>query len=129
MQYKLTLLKDTFAVHRFSPSAEIPDKALGSDCFAVVRTRDELSLLLPESVEVQSEAVERGWACFKVAGPLDFSLVGVLADISGVLARASISIFAISTYETDYVLVKREQARAAFDALLSAGFMVEREDR
>jgi hypothetical protein len=77
---------------------------------------------LPESVEIGSNRSEPGWACFKVEGPLEFNLTGILAGIASVLADAKIPIFALSTFDTDYILVKRKQVGAAKEALLSAGY-------
>jgi len=124
MKLSLTLLKDTFTIHRLSPNAEIPAGALNNSVFAVTRTGNELSLVLPDSVEIESDKPDSAWACFKVEGPLEFNLVGVLAGISSALAEAGVPIFALSTFDTDYVLVKREQVRTARDALTSAGYLV-----
>ena len=118
----LTLLEQSFTIHRLYPQADIPTAALGSPFFAITRTSDELSMVLPESVEIESDKSDVGWACFKVEGPLEFELVGVLAGISSVLAEAGVSIFAVSTFDTDYILVKREQVEAAKEALLSARY-------
>ena len=124
MALSLTLLDETFTLHRLQPDAEIPAGVLNNSFFSVARTQEELSLVLPESVFIESELSEPGWACFKVNGPLEFNLVGVLARISSVLAEARIPIFAMSTYDTDYILVKREQVEAAKEALVSAGYGV-----
>lgn len=121
----LTLLDQTFTIHRLEPDAEIPGAAWRSPFFAIARTADELSMVLPDSVEIGSDTSENGWACFKVGGPLEFGLVGVLAGISSALARARVAIFALSTFDTDYVLVKREQVEAAKEALVAAGYNIE----
>jgi uncharacterized protein len=118
------LLAETFTLHRLNPEAEVPHLALRSHFFAITCTDDELSLVLPESVEIESDSSNTGWACFKVEGPLEFSLVGILAGITGALAEAGLPIFALSTFDTDYILVRREQVQAARDALMSAGFRV-----
>ena len=120
----LTLLEQTFTLHRLEPDAEIPAPALHSSFFAITRTDGETSLVLPDSVEIESEKSDTGWACFKVEGPLEFSLVGILAGIASVLAEAQVSIFALSTFDTDYILVKREQIQAAKEALRAAGYNV-----
>jgi hypothetical protein len=125
MKLSLTLLEQTFTVHRLSPDAKIPPTALRTPFFSITRTDDELSLVLPASVEIESDRSEAGWACFKVEGPLEFGMVGVLAGIAGALARAGVSIFTLSTFDTDYILVKREQAPVALEALLSAGYQVQ----
>jgi hypothetical protein len=120
----LTLLEQTFTLHRLEPDAEIPFPALRSSFFAIVHTDDETSLVLPESIEIESDKSDVGWACFKVEGPLEFSLVGILAGIASLLAEAKIPIFALSTFDTDYILVKREQVQAAKEALRAAGYSV-----
>jgi len=125
MTLSLTLLEQTFAVHRLAADMEVPAAALSSPFFAITRTDDELSLVLPESVEIDSEKSEAGWACFKVEGPLEFGLVGVLAKISSVLAEAGVPIFAMSTFDTDYILVKRKQVQVAKEALSSADYQIQ----
>jgi len=120
----LTLLEQTFTLHRLEPDAEIPAPALQSPFLAITRTDDETSLVLPDSVDIESDKSDTGWACFKVEGPLEFSLVGILAGIASVLAEAQVSIFALSTFDTDYILVKREQVQAAKEALRAAAYNV-----
>jgi hypothetical protein len=71
---------------------------------------------------LDQERIETGWSCIQILGPLDFSLTGILADISSVLAKAEISIFAISTFDTDYILVKSEKLQAAKKALQQAEY-------
>ena len=124
MNLTLTLLEGTFVIHRLTSNAQIPTDALSSYFLAATRTDDELSLVLPDSVKIRSDKSDPGWACFKVEGPLEFELVGVLAGISSILAQAGVSIFALSTFDTDYILIKREQVRAAKEALSSAGYQV-----
>lgn len=124
MNLTLTLLAETFTIHRLAAHADIPLQVLDSPFFAVARTMDELSLVLPESVEITSDRFEAGWVCLKVEGPLDFSLVGILSGIAGALEEAGVSIFALSTFDTDYILVKREQAGTAREALVAAGHLI-----
>jgi len=124
MTLSLTLLEQTFTIHQLAPGADVPAAALNIPFAALTRTDDELSLVLPDSVEIKSDKSEAGWACFKVEGPLEFDLVGVLAGISSVLAEAGVPIFAVSTFDTDFILVKREQVQAARDVLMSAGYQV-----
>lgn len=124
MGLTLTLLPETFTLHRLDPGDEIPLEAFRSPFFAITRTDEELSLVLPSQVEIESDRSETGWVCFKVKGPLAFGLVGVLAGITKALAGAGVPIFALSTFDTDYILVKREQVRAAQEALASAGYPV-----
>jgi hypothetical protein len=120
----LTLLEGRFTLHRLEPDTVLPETILRNSFFAITRTDDELSIVLPESVEIESNRSEPGWACFKVEGPLEFNLTGILAEIASVLANAKIPIFALSTFDTDYILVKRKQAETAKEALLTAGYAV-----
>jgi hypothetical protein len=91
---------------------------------AIVRSADELSIVCEESKVPMDVKTERGWRVLKVLGPLDFSLVGILSDLANALAKAGVSIFAISTYDTDYVLVKQDQLDVALFALREAGHEV-----
>jgi len=94
----------------------------GAYVFAA-RTPEEWSLVCPtRAVPADAARREDGWAMFRVAGTMEFSLVGVLSRISGALAAAGVGLFAVSTYDTDYVLVKAENARRAEQALACAGF-------
>ena len=119
---KLKLLGDTFAIHRFSPSHGIPDAVYREAFFGVVKTDEELSIVSRESLELGSEQCRRGWSCIKVSGPMDLNAVGILANLSKVLAEARISIFVVSTYDTDYILIPAEKSPAAIAALKGAGF-------
>lgn len=123
----LTLLEETFTIHRLDPDSVLLPDVYHNSFLSVTRTQDELSLVLPEYVEITSDKVETGWACFKVAGPLDFGQVGILSALTGVLAKAGVPVFALSTFDTDYILVKREQVEAAVEALTSAGHPVTKE--
>jgi hypothetical protein len=92
--------------------------------FSATRTSDELSLILADSRAPQSAKCEHGWRAFKVQGPLDFSQVGIIAGLSAALADAGVSIFALSTYDTDYVMVKLADLDRAVAALRQAGYTV-----
>jgi hypothetical protein len=121
----LCLLEDQFAIVRLDPARATPAWAQGRSSFtAVVRTAAELSVVAPqEAVPAEVEAVGP-WRVLEVQGPLDFGLTGILADLAGILARIEISIFAVSTYDTDYVLVREEDVAAAIEALRAAGHAV-----
>ncbi len=98
------------------------DIDLTSDFFFVGRTDEELSLVCKtEDVPVRTTAREDGWRGFRICGTLDFSLVGILSKLSGALAESGIGIFAVSTYNTDYILVKAENFDRASDVLRSVG--------
>lgn len=122
MPLTLSLLDQTFTVHRFDPDAIVPANVLETPIFSITRTKDELSIVAPESMDIQSVQSEPGWGCFKVHGPLQFNLTGILAGLASVLSDVGISVFAVSTFDTDYIFVKQEQVKAAKEAFISAGY-------
>ena len=98
---------------------------LSDDIFFIGRTDDEISLVCrTESTPDDTVECEDGWRGFRIEETLDFSLVGILSKISGILADAGIGIFAVSTYNTDYILVKEENFEKALDALGANGYEV-----
>lgn len=121
----LELLPDCLAVCALPPDSPFPQWALAGGMLSLTRTHDELSIVCSEQLVPLDVKAERGWRALQVAGPLDFSLVGILSAIASPLAQSGISIFALSTYQTDYVLVKESSLRQAVDALVQAGFVVE----
>ena len=95
------------------------------DFFFVGKTDEELSLVCETSdVPIRTLAREDGWRAFRIEGVLDFSLIGILSKISGVLADSDIGIFAVSTYNTDYILVKSDNFNKAAEALTAAGYSI-----
>ena len=117
----LSLLADTFSICRLGPEAEIPSWALAGDFFSVTRTKEELSLVCPQEMVPEGTHCEGDFRSIKVEGPLDFALVGVLASLTEALAQEEISILAISTFDTDYLLVKEAQVDRAVQKLSQAG--------
>lgn len=124
---QLQLLSIRLAVCRLPADASIPDWATKGEFFAIVRTSDELSVVCTQSELLESVQREADWRCFKVQGPLDFSLTGVLASLAAPLADAKVSIFAISTFDTDYLLVKENVLEEAKRALTRAGHAISEE--
>lgn len=119
---KLKLLDENFSIHRFNESKKVPSEVFRSNFFNISKTDEELSIVCPSSLELDSEHCNNDWKCIKVIGPLDFNLTGVLAKLSRVLAEAQISIFALSTYDTDYILVQSVKATETTAALEAAGY-------
>lgn len=118
---KFSILKGPFTIHRLKPGAGIPKGVTSSPFYSISGSSEELSIVAPEKINIESEKSEPGWSALKVLGPLDFSETGILAGIASTLAAKNISIFAISTFDTDYLLVKHEQLKAAQAALAAAG--------
>jgi uncharacterized protein len=115
----LCVMSIQLAVARLDAGDAIPSWGTeGTEFFSVTRTRDELSIVCEESKVPAEVKAERGWRCLKVEGPLDFGLTGILSSLAQPLAEAKISIFAISTFDTDYILVKQENLPKAL-AILS----------
>ena len=98
---------------------------LSGEFYFIGKTDEELSLVIPTDV-VPVETIERddGWRAFRIQGVLDFSLIGILSKISGLLADAGIGIFAVSTFNTDYILVKKENFEKALGVLAVAGYQI-----
>lgn len=117
----LSLLAETFAICRLEPEVEIPAWALAGDFFSVTRTKEELSLVCLQKLVPQGIRCEKGFRCVKVGGPLDFSLPGILSSLTVPLAQAEISVLAISTFDTDYLLVREAHLERAVQRLLQAG--------
>ena len=117
----LSVLPDGMAVCRLAGDAALPSWALESPFCSITRTADELSVVVREAVVPGSVPCECGWRALEVAGQLDFSMTGVLASLAGPLAEAGISIFVLSTFKTDYVLVKEADLARAIDTLTNAG--------
>ena len=120
----LTLLDDALAVCRLAADAEVPTWAWSGEPASVTRTRDELSIVCRADAVPAGVQCESGWRCLKVQGPLDFGLTGILASLAVPLAAARIPVFAISTYDTDYLMVKAENLARTIEALRAAGHRV-----
>jgi hypothetical protein len=121
---RLELLPATFAIVRLAAADAVPAWAADGDLVSITRTADELSIVC-EAARVPADAVwQPGWQCLKVQGPLDFSMIGILASLAAPLATAGVSIFVISTFDTDYLLVRGEDLERAMVTLRKAGHQV-----
>ena len=125
---QLRLLGTRLAVCRLPVEAGYPDWARSEDLLALVRTARELSVVCAERFVPSAVKAEPGWRVLEIAGPLEFSLVGVLAGLANVLAAAAVAVFVISTFDTDYILVKEDALERATAALSNAGYEVEGRD-
>lgn len=120
----MSVLAGNFGVCRLDSGSGIPEWALECDFYSITSTPDELSIVCPEADVPGNVICERGWKGLKVEGPLDFGLTGILAGISAVLAGKEVSIFALSTYDTDYILVRKKDLETAVEALGEAGYVI-----
>ena len=127
MAWRLTLALHpaTYAVCRLSPDAPLPAWVEGGPFVSVTRTRDELSIVVLQARVPDDVQAERGWRCLSVEGPFDLDgVIGVLAALAVPLAEAEVSLFAVSSYDTDHLLLKNEYLRRAVAALERAGHRV-----
>jgi uncharacterized protein len=120
----LTVLRETLAICRLGRTASVPSWVIDSPFYSVTGTNEELSIVCRENSVPKGVQCDKGWRCFKVDGPLDLSLTGVLVSLTGPLAQAGISVFAISTFDTDCLLVKKGELRRAAEILHRAGHRV-----
>ena len=121
----LSILEETYIIHKLDQSTNLPEELIECEFYSLSNSQEELSLVCPEQMLIQSENSSPNWKCLKVAGPLDLKLTGILAGLSDTLAKAKISIFAISTFETDYLLIQKQVLETAKSALKSAGYKLE----
>lgn len=126
---RLRVLPGQLAVARLDPGAVIPVWALAAHAplVSITRTAEELSIVAPVESVPADICSEAPWRALTVIGPLDFSLVGILAGLSGALAHAGVSLFAVSTYDTDLLLVPSDRLAEAVAALRDTGHIVENE--
>lgn len=120
----LELLPQEFAVARMDRSETFPEWAKESKVVSYTRTEDELSVVCEAKMVPAGIKAQRGFRCFRIPGPLEFSEVGILASLADPLSRAGISIFTLSTYDTDYVFVSGANLSGALDTLREAGHRV-----
>jgi hypothetical protein len=122
----IELLGDRLAICRSDKNKPVPGWANspGGGLWSVTETRGEVSIIVADAQAPRDAKCERGWRLLMVKGPLDFNQVGIIAGLSGTLADAGVSIFALSTYDTDYIMVKQADLDRALTALRQAGYPV-----
>ena len=122
---KLHTLDELYAIVRLEPDAELPDWVRGGHFWSATRSESELSIVCCEEDVPTDASAERGWCALELAGPLDFSLTGVVAALVTPLAEAAVPIFVISTFETDYLFVRERDLERSVNALAEAGHSVD----
>jgi hypothetical protein len=120
----LSILEGAFAICRLDAEERLPEWAMRGDFFSITRAANEISIVCEQSAVPQGVRCEREWRCLRVEGPLDFSLTGILNSLTAPLASAGISIFAISTYDTDYLLVNEKDLERTIESLVAAGHII-----
>lgn len=118
---RFSVVPGSFTVLRLDPDAAVPPGVLVPPFHSVTRTPAELSIVCPDGAVPDGARAERGWAILALQGPFPFELTGILASVLVPLAKAGVGIFALSTFDTDWVLVKRERLDEALAALAAAG--------
>ena len=121
---KFTLLDGLFAVARLDADADVPPWAHRGAFTSITRTAHELSIVCDEGGVPDDVPAERGWRCLGLEGPIPFETTGVAARFTAALAADGISVFVVSTFDTDSVLVKASKVDAAVEALREAGYDV-----
>jgi uncharacterized protein len=124
MGLRLSVLPETLTICRLAPDEDLPAWATRGGFSSATRTPEELSIVVAKDRVPAGVRAEGAWRALKVAGPIPFSAVGILALIAEPLGRAKISLFAISTFDTDYVLVAAERLEDARLALCQAGHAI-----
>ncbi len=118
------MLEERLSICRLDAGAGVPGWAVGGTFFSVTRTADELSVVCPEEDVAEDVLQERGWCALELEGPFELSMVGVLSSVAVPLAGVRASIFAVSAFDTDYVVVREGQLDLAIDTLRENGHSV-----
>jgi hypothetical protein len=121
----LSILRETFTICRLDKDAPVPDWVFQGNVYSVTRTKDELSIVCSQINVPKGIVCNKGWSCLKVKGPLDLSSTGIISSIAKTLEQEGISLFSISTYDTDYVMVKEKNLEKAILALTETGHRIE----
>lgn len=120
----LQVLSEKFVIHSLANDAIIPQAVFSAAIYFIGKTQDELSIVVPENVVIESDDRDGNWRALEVLGPLNLSMVGIMSKIGSVLAAAKVSIFVVSTFETDFFLVKEQDLNKATAALTKDGYKV-----
>ena len=119
---ELNILDNKLKVIKLKPNETVPEIVYKQGFYSITKTDEELSIVVDEDVNILSNVVEYNWKAIKIVGTLDFSLIGILSKISTILAQVEISIYAISTYNTDYILVKDDKLEKTTKVLEQNGY-------
>ena len=120
----LELFENEYSIYKFTPDFIITENIFSSDFISITKTKDEISIVAPINKLKNFIEAEIGWKIIKINEILDFSLIGIISKISTLLANENISIFVISTYNTDYILVKKENLKKTIEVLIKNQYEV-----
>ena len=120
----LALHPEMFTIHSLPDIAPIPPVVFSAPIYFIGKTHGELSIVIPASISITSDDSDTDWRALEVLGPLNLSMVGIMAQIGSVLAKAKVSIFVLSTFETDFFLIKQTHLDTATKALRGDGYKV-----
>jgi hypothetical protein len=125
----LIILKKRYSIYKFKSDCVLPGWVYLSDFYSITKTKDELSVIAIQTDSISEKITcSKDWRILKVDGPLDFSLIGIIADISIILKEKKISIFTISNYDTDYILVKQNKLNIGIKALRDKKYTISLEN-
>ena len=120
---KLKILNDEYAMHQLPPDGKIPEDVFKADFYSITRTDDELSIIAEARISIKSNKVETDYSCMKLIGEFEVLTTGIWASITTILADAGISVLAVTTYNTDYFLVKTAHLDKAVAAFKKNGYL------
>ena len=125
MILNLIVLAKKYSVYKFKIESALPEWIYSSDFYSITRTKDELSVVAIQNDPISEDIIcSKDWRIIKIAGPLDFSLIGVIADITNIFKEEKIPILTISTHDTDYILVKQKDLNIGIKALSDKGHKI-----
>jgi hypothetical protein len=125
MIHNLKVLQKKYSILKFQTDSALPDWIYLSDFYSITRTHEELSVVTEQPDPAADNITgSKDWRVLKIIGPLDFSMIGVIADISNILKDARVPIFTISTYNTDYILVGQKDLDVTIKALRDKNYNI-----
>jgi len=125
-QLQLSLLDEVYGICVFQNNAPIPEWAVTASLCSITRTKKELTIVCPQNIIPVDIEHNRNWRCFRIDGSFEFNQIGVISSLAAPLAQAGISIFVVSSYDTDYILVKEEKVEQVIAVLSDNGHLIAR---
>jgi uncharacterized protein len=130
MALNLIVLGKEYSIYKFSNQTVLPSWIYTSDFYSITGTKDELSVVAAQNDNITDNIkCNKNWRILKICGPLDFSLVGIVADLTCILKEEKIPVFIISTYDTDHILMKQKDLNNGIKALTNQGYTISEENQ